>query len=169
MISGNMVGSYSQIGKTFILVDEDGNEITGVCVDNPVVFTANASEDIRAGKVAATDAGVVTGSVIIPNYETSRGNTFITPGSNFAISSLKAGNKYDYRFLQCIVTLFESSVNNSVLVEYVVIGDAIYTINTNSAIATLTKNHDTKSIDFNIINNSENTYIIRYVTYKEVL
>ena len=32
-ISGNLVGSYSQIGKTFILTDENGNELTGVVVD----------------------------------------------------------------------------------------------------------------------------------------
>lgn len=60
-IIGNMVGCYSPMGKTFTLVDEDNNEFTGVVVDQETVLTATAA-DIVAGKVAATDEGVVTGT-----------------------------------------------------------------------------------------------------------
>lgn len=60
-IVGNMVGCYSPIGKTFILEDESGNEITGIVVDKETIFTATAS-DIVKGKVAGTDAGVVIGT-----------------------------------------------------------------------------------------------------------
>jgi hypothetical protein len=60
-IVGNMVGCYSPMGKTFILEDEDGNEITGIVVDQETVFTATAS-DIVKGKVAGTDDGVVVGT-----------------------------------------------------------------------------------------------------------
>ena len=60
-IVGNMVGCYSPIGKTFILEDENGNELTGIVVDQEVVFTATAS-DIVKGKVAGTDDGVVIGT-----------------------------------------------------------------------------------------------------------
>lgn len=62
MISGNMVGSYSQIGKTFTLVDENGNEVTGVIVDSEVIFTATDS-DVRAGKVYASNDGVSIGTL----------------------------------------------------------------------------------------------------------
>ena len=62
MICGNMVGSYSQIGKTFILVDENGNEITGVIVDKEVIFTATDS-DVRQGKVYASNDGVSVGTL----------------------------------------------------------------------------------------------------------
>jgi hypothetical protein len=61
-ISGNMVGSYSAIGKTFILVDEDGNEITGIVVNKETIFTAK-DEDVRAGKVYASDDGVSVGTL----------------------------------------------------------------------------------------------------------
>lgn len=61
-ISGNMVGSYSAIGKTFILVDEDGNEITGVVVDKETVFTAK-DNDVREGKVYASNDGVSVGTL----------------------------------------------------------------------------------------------------------
>lgn len=60
-IVGNMVGCYSPIGKTFILEDENGNELTGIVVDQEVVFTATAA-DIVKGKVAGTDDGVVVGT-----------------------------------------------------------------------------------------------------------
>lgn len=61
-IVGRMAGCYSPIGKTFILTDENGNELTGVTVDQKQIFTANLN-DIRDGKVAANDEGVVTGQM----------------------------------------------------------------------------------------------------------
>ena len=60
-IVGNMVGCYSPMGKTFIFEDENGNQITGVVVDQEVVFTATAA-DIKKGKIAGTDDGVVVGT-----------------------------------------------------------------------------------------------------------
>lgn len=62
MICGNMVGSYSSIGKTFIIVDENGNELTGVVVDKEVIFTAE-DNDVREGKVYASDEGVSIGTL----------------------------------------------------------------------------------------------------------
>ena len=47
--------------KTFLLEDENGNQLTGVVVDEFTVFTA-ASEDIKLGKVAASDSGIITGT-----------------------------------------------------------------------------------------------------------
>jgi hypothetical protein len=62
MISGNMVGAYSSIGKTFILVDENGNELTGVVVDKTTLFTA-VDSDVVEGKVYASDHGVSVGTL----------------------------------------------------------------------------------------------------------
>ena len=62
MINGNMVGSYSQIGKTLTFVDENGNEIAGVIVDSEVIFTATDS-DVRAGKIYASNDGVSVGTL----------------------------------------------------------------------------------------------------------
>ena len=60
-IVGNMVGSYSSIGKTLVFEDEDGNEIVGVIVDQETIITAT-SADIVAGKTAATEEGIVVGT-----------------------------------------------------------------------------------------------------------
>ena len=62
MICGNMVGGLIPL-KTLILVDENGNEVVGTAVENLTIFDATA-EDIKLGKVAATDSGVVTGTHI---------------------------------------------------------------------------------------------------------
>jgi hypothetical protein len=62
MIIGNMVGSYSSMGKTFIIEDKDGNEFVGVVVDSEVIFTA-VDSDVRKGKVYASDEGVSIGTL----------------------------------------------------------------------------------------------------------
>ena len=62
-IIGNMVGGSAQF-KTVILQDQDGNELTGVVVDSEVIFTAK-DNDVRAGKVYASDNGVSTGTLVI--------------------------------------------------------------------------------------------------------
>lgn len=63
-IIGNMVGAYSQLGKTIIIVDENNNEITGVIVDQEQIFTATPS-DVKAGKVFANNDGVQVGTAVI--------------------------------------------------------------------------------------------------------
>ena len=63
IIYGNLVGGTSGFGKTFILVDENNNEFTGVVVDELTVFDAT-EEDVKLGKVAASDSGVIIGTHI---------------------------------------------------------------------------------------------------------
>jgi hypothetical protein len=66
IIAGNMVGSYSQIGKTLTFVDANGNEVVGVITDQEVVFTAT-DEDVKKGKVYASDNGISVGTLEVPN------------------------------------------------------------------------------------------------------
>lgn len=61
MICGNLVGGITGYGKTFIIVDEKGNELTGVLVDEMTIFDATA-DDIKLGKIAASDSGIVIGT-----------------------------------------------------------------------------------------------------------
>jgi hypothetical protein len=62
IIAGNMVGSYSQIGKTFTFVDADGNEVLGVVTDKETILTAT-DEDVKKGKVYASDNGISVGTL----------------------------------------------------------------------------------------------------------
>jgi hypothetical protein len=59
-VYGNVSGGFG-FPKTFILVDKNNNEYTGVVVDEEVLFTATAA-DIVEGKVAGTSEGVVVGT-----------------------------------------------------------------------------------------------------------
>lgn len=164
-ISGNLIGSYSPIGNTFVIVDENGNEITGVCVDNPVVFTANASEDIREGKVAATDVGVVTGEAFIPNYVTYTGTKVITKGSSFV---LHMQDDCDYTKLQAIICSFNTSLTNSVAAEQVAIEDKVFAVKSTEALSSIVKDTENSLIDFGIVNTSDNMCLIRFFMYREL-
>lgn len=166
MISGNMVGSYSQMGKTFILMDEDGNEITGVVVGQETVFTAG-DNDVREGMIYASDGGVSEGTKNIPAYRTEKGYCMISDGDEFSISCMSEYNQYDYTELHCIIAPFNSNTENSVAVDKVVLYDGVYAIGSVDIISTVSKNHDTKSIDLNITNNSGIDYVIHYFTYRE--
>lgn len=165
-ISGNLVGSYSSLGKTFIIVDEDGNEITGVCVDNPVVFTAG-DNDVREGMVYAGDNGVSMGTKNIPIYRTAAGFYIIKPNSSFSVP-LRSYDQYDYTVFQCMVSIADlTNINNSVCTEKISINNCVYDVNSTVKISDVVKNIEQKSIDLNITNNSDNYYLIHYFTYKE--
>lgn len=165
-ISGNLVGSYSSLGKTFILVDEEGNEVTGVCVDNPVVFTAG-DNDVREGMVYAGDSGVSTGSKNIPAYRTTTGSHMITPGDNFSIP-LSDYDKYDYTVFQCMISAVNfDDLENSVSTSIISFNNGVFGVNSTDKIAVVTKNTETQSIDLNISNDCENYYWIHYFTYRK--
>lgn len=166
MISGNMVGSYSQMGKTFIIQDENGNEITAVVTDQEQIFTAT-DNDVREGMTYASDSGISTGSKDIPAYRTTAGYVTVFPDEDFAIYSLARNSKYDYTELQCIITLFNTTVSDSVAAEKIVVENAVYNVGDTIKLADVVKDTNGKLINLNITNNSENTYLIRYFTYKE--
>jgi hypothetical protein len=61
MICGNLVGGITAVGKSFLLVDESGKELAGIVVDELTLLTATA-EDIKLGKTAGTESGIVIGT-----------------------------------------------------------------------------------------------------------
>lgn len=166
MISGNMVGSYSQMGKTFIIQDEAGNEITGVIVDQKTMFTAH-DNDVRKGMIYASDCGVSTGTKDIPAYRTTAGTYTILPGEDFCIP-LPEYDKYDYTVFQCMISLINfNDIENSVETSMISIKNGVYEVNSTTKLATISKNPETKMIHLNINNNSENYYCIYYFTYRQ--
>ena len=168
-IIGNMAGCYSPMGKTFVIIDENGNEITGVVTEQEQIFTAT-DNDVREGMVYAGDSGVSTGTKNIPAYHTTEGIKIITSGETFSITlnDVSNLNRYDYTKLQAIICPYNTSLSTSVSAEQVVIEDKVYTVQTTVAIADITKNESSKSIELGITNNSSKKYIIRYFTYKEI-
>lgn len=163
-INGTPVGSYSHLGKTFTLVDESGTELVGVVVDNETVFTATA-DDIKVGKVAATDDGVTEGTDT-RTYRTTQGWQLVPNGSNISIL-LSQYDKYNYTKLQCMIATFNTNATNSVAVNQVVLEDSVYNAGSTTKISDVTKNSANKSIDLNITNSTGNYVVVHYFTYKE--
>ena len=90
------VGSVIHAGvSTFIIVDQDGNEIPSVLVDEEIPITATTN-DIRKGVTAITNEGVVVGEKEIPSYYTNEGYRAVSKGSRFIIPHAD----YDYTKLQ---------------------------------------------------------------------
>lgn len=164
IISGNMVGGASPL-RTLILEDSDGVQLTGVVVGSEVIFTADASTDIREGKVAATDSGVVTGSAIIPNYQTYEGTKIITNGAPVVLS---IENNYDYTKLQAIICTFSTSLKNSVAAEKVAIENNVHEVLSTEVVSSIAIDEENHLINFGITNTSGNMQVIRYILYKEL-
>lgn len=152
--------------KTIVLEDESGNEIaTGVVVGQKTVFTAT-DNDVRQGVVYAGAEGVSTGTKNIPAYRTEQGAVTIHSNESFSIL-LDEYEKYDYTKLQCVISKFNTTLSDSVAVDKVVIEDSVYATGSTTALASVTKNQTTKSIDLNITNGTSNNYVLRYFTYRK--
>ena len=162
-IYGSMVGGTAPI-KTVILMDSNGNEMTAVVTGEEVVFTATA-DDIKIGKIAATDEGIVEGKNT-NTYQTTASTCLILPGEDFSIP-LNNRNTYDYTKFQCIIVVFSSDYSANVESFGITVDDSVFSVETSNKISDITKNHDTKSIDLNFTNTTDKVYSIRYFTYHE--
>lgn len=152
--------------KTIVLRDENGNEFVAVLVDEEVDFTATA-DDIREGKVAATDDGVTVGEKYIPTYLATQGNRLIMPGKTFSIR-LYDYDLYDYTKLQAMTCTYNKSIAKSVGCDRVVIENNLYDVLSTVSINEIQLNHETKSIELGIANDTSSPYLIRFFTFKEV-
>lgn len=164
-IYGNPVGGALN-AKTFMLEVNGGKtEIAATVVGEETVFDATPN-DVRIGKTFATSSGVAVGTKDIPAYRTAQGAVIIKPNENFSIV-LEGYSQYDYTKLQCLISKFNTSVDDSVAVDKVVIGDNVYAVNSTIPLAAVTKDAATKSIKLNIKNESSVDYVLRYFTYRE--
>lgn len=149
---------------TFILVDTDGNEYPAVYVDSDTVCTATAN-DIRKGSVAITPEGVIEGTKEIPNYRAEEGITFIDPKSTLDIAVFS--DMCEYTVLQAIICAYNTTVDDSVSAEKVVIDDAVYNVNSTTVLTKVSIDPEAQTIKLGITNNDEKVLIIRYMIIKE--
>ena len=164
-IYGNPVGGALN-AKTYELQYNGGTTpIMAVVVDEEKVFDATAN-DVRTGKKFATNSGVVVGTKDIPAYRTIQGISVVAPNENFSIL-LKKYTQYDYTKLQCLISKFNTTFDDSVAVDRVVIGDKVFAVNSTTPLSSVTKDAATQSIKLNITNNTSDTFLLRYFTYRE--
>ena len=167
MIYGNPVGGALN-AKTYQLECNGGTaEIMAVVVDEETIFDADVN-DVRAGKVFATNNGVKVGTKNIPAYNTCAGYRIIAPNEEIKIV-LSASDLYDYTNLQCIICPFNTSISDSVAADRVVIDGNLYEVNSSTVLSEVTKDATEKAIKLGITNDSSSSYIIRLFTYKEEL
>jgi hypothetical protein len=161
---GNMVGTYSPIGKTFVIEDENGNQLTGVVTDSVQIFDATPA-DVRINKTFASENGIQTGKKEIPAYHTTEGVKLIPSGSAFSVKI--QNGRYEYTKLQALFCAFNTSASKSVSTDRIAIGSNVYLVNSTEVISEITTDTETEKIIFGITNNSDSSYVIRYFTYKE--
>lgn len=166
-IIGNMAGCYSPMGKTFIITDENGNEITGVVTEQEQIFTAT-DNDVREGMVYASENGVSTGTKIIPTYNTVEGVRKITAGKPFEVTFYDSLNLCDFTKMQAIICVYNSSMEQSVAATNVSIDEKVYAVNSSTIISTVSRDINNNKINFGFVNESENDLVIRYFLYKEI-
>lgn len=149
---------------TFVLVDADGNEYTAAYLDSDYLCTAK-EDDIRIGTTAITADGFTTGTKEIPNYRAVEGCEMIEPGEPLNIYLFS--DMCEYTTLQSIVCEYNTTLNNSVSAAKVIIKDAVYSVGTTTALATVTVESTTQTIVLGITNDSEKSVVIRYMIIKE--
>ena len=164
-IYGNIVGGASSI-KVMQLELEDGTVLEGVVADEAPVIDATA-KDVRKGKTVITNQGVIEGETEIPAYETRMSYLLVSPNDVCSIS-LSSKDRYDYTKFQCVVVVFSPDYNSNVVTKYISMNDGLFSVETSEKVSDISKNNETKSIDLNIINDSEDIYEITYFTCKEI-
>lgn len=160
-------GGGGNIADTYLLLMSDGKEIPAVVVEEETVFTATAN-DIREGKVAATESGVTTGTKVIPSYNTVAGYIKIPAGQSLEIPFYDALGLCEYTEMQAIVCEFENSSPESVSAVMVVINNNVYAVGSNNVVSKVSSDVGNKKIVFGISNESEKAYVVRYFLYKEI-
>lgn len=149
---------------TYILVDEEGNELAGVLLDEEVVLTATPN-DIRLGTTAVTEAGVTEGEKEIPNYLAEEGKRVIKSGDRLDIPL--HSEMCEYTYLQAIVCVYNTNTSNSVSAEKVVIGDNVYAVSSTEVLSTVTVDSDSQTIKLGLINDGSSSVVVRYTIIKE--
>lgn len=152
---------------TYILTDDFGNEAVAVVTEDRVTLDATPN-DIRLGTTAATCTGVTPGTKVIPSYHTRGGFVVILKGKTFELTRLDEDNLYDFTKLQAIICEYNTNSKDSVSSNKVCINENVYNVNSTDSISSITKNHNTKTVEFGITNDSDKIHILRFFTYKEI-
>lgn len=155
---------YEKAPATYILVDEAGNEVPAVLVDEPVELTATPN-DIRRGTTAVTAEGIIEGEKEIPAYQTEQGYRLIKPGKQLIIPMYS--DRCQYTKLQVLVCEYNTNIDDSVAARMVVIDDKLYTSGSTEVFADVSVDVDTQSINLGLTNEGETSLVIRYMTIKE--
>ncbi|MDD6828012.1 MAG: hypothetical protein PUE12_18240 [Oscillospiraceae bacterium] len=160
---GNATGGFG-MPKILEIVDNNGNTIIGTVTDSEITLDATR-DDVKVGKTFASTDGIQEG-IDTRTYRTNHGVELILPGESFSIL-LDKYDTYDYTKFQAMIAEFNTTELDSINISKISINDAVYSANSNTKLSNVTKNTSSKSINLNMTNSTDHTYIIHYNTYKE--
>lgn len=163
MIYGNATGGFG-MPKMIEITDENGNTVIGAVTDSAINLDATRN-DVKIGKKFASNDGISEGTDT-KTYRTTYGVKGILPGESFTIL-LDKYDSYDYTRFQAVIAEFNTTLSDSTSVVQTALNDVVYNVNSATKVSDVSKNLLTKSIDLNITNNTDNTYVIHYMTYRE--
>lgn len=158
-ILGNATGGFG-FPRTYILTDENGNELTGVYVESETIFTAT-DNDVREGMVYASDAGVSTGTKNIPSYHTGYGSDIVLENNEVIIETPEC----DYSNLSVIITEYNTSVSKSTSSTYVSINNGMYAVGSSIKVSDITVNEANGQIKLGLIVPEKS--VVRYLVTRE--
>lgn len=158
-ILGNALGAFG-FPKTYILTDENGNELVGVVTESEIIFTAT-DNDVREGSVYAGDGGVSTGTKEIPPYYARYGLKVLLAGKEAIISV----PKYNYSNLLITISTYDTDINQSVDVSYVSVDNSIYEIGNSIKISDAIMNEEAHQIELGVTVSEKS--VLRYSVIME--
>ena len=154
-IHGNAVGGTAPI-KTLIMVDDDGNELTGVITGSEVIFDATPA-DVRMGKTFAGNDGIQVGEMVVSQ---SYGSVMLPANSEAVIVT----PEYEYSYLMVTICRYDTNEAQSVVPMYVSVGNAMYDASSGTKLSDIAVDVDSEQINLGITVNEE--AVLRYCVVK---
>lgn len=149
---------------SYVLTNGDGSARAYAVKSAEEAITLTATEnDIRQNTTAITDKGYTEGQKEIPSYNTKIGVRVIEANTDIVLPESK---KYDYTEIQATLAIFDTSLSASVQVDRVTVDDALYTANSTTKLADLTKDHENEQVDFGVTN-GDKIAVMRYTIIRE--
>lgn len=147
---------------SYVLSNADGSQkiYAQLSSREPIKLTARAN-DIRLNTSAITNEGYTEGTKDIPAYHTSYGYKLLPAGKEVKLTIHDA----DYKKLMVSIAPFNSSVNESVSVNYTSIDDSVYEAKTTTKVSNITKDLSTETINFGITVTEKS--VLRFFIVKE--
>lgn len=163
------LGSYAGLIDTLenpekvvycVTVDGEDKKFAQLYGEQKVDLTATAN-DIRIGTTAITDAGYLEGTKVIPAYYVGYGKKIVLADNDVTITN----PQYDYKELMITIAPYDTSVNESVSVEYVSIEDSMYEAKSATKISDISKDLINGQVNLGITATEKS--VVRYFITRE--
>lgn len=166
----DVLGSYAELIEeldneeqvSYVLTNADGTQkvYAQLSSKEPVTLTAKAN-DIRLNTSAITNDGYTEGQKDIPAYYSSYGKKFVLANDEVTLTI----HECDYKNLMVTITPYNSSMDESVSVNYASIDDAMYEAKSTTKLSDITVDSENETIHFGITVSEKS--VLRYFVVRE--